>query len=178
MPRVPRDFTLQLRPAVRSDQWTIRRIVWLALINPLDLDWRRFVVAEIEGRCVGVGQVKSHSGGLRELASIAVIPEWQGCGISSAIIRELLARESGPVYLTCRVELESYYERFGFHRLSIAEMPAYFRRFYGLSRAFTWIPGIGWRLKIIVMQGQGGTAAMESVRGKQLEPKRLAQKRQ
>lgn len=162
MPRIPNEFPLELRPAKKGDQWTIRRIVWLALINPLELDWRRFTIAEIEGRCVGVGQVKSHSNGPRELASIAVIPERQGQGIGSAIIRELLSQERGPVYLTCREELESFYERFGFHQLSMAEMPANFRGYYHLGRALGWVPGFSRRLRIIVMEGRGGSALQEN----------------
>jgi len=44
------------------------------------------------------------------------------------LIKTLLAREHGVVYLTCRRQLQGYYERFGFRRLEPAEFPPYFKR--------------------------------------------------
>jgi N-acetylglutamate synthase-like GNAT family acetyltransferase len=95
----------------------------------MSLDWPNFVVAEGDGAIVVVGQVKAHRDGTRELASIAVVPARQSQGLGRAIIETLLARERGVVlYLTCRRELQGYYERFGFRRLERAEYPPYFRR--------------------------------------------------
>jgi ribosomal protein S18 acetylase RimI-like enzyme len=95
-----------IRPAIEADQPTIRRLIKQANINRMDLRWLNFVVAEDGGAIVGVGQVKAHSDGSRELASIAVVPELQGRGIGGAIIKTLLAREGDRVlYLTCRRQL-------------------------------------------------------------------------
>ncbi|HEV2034208.1 MAG TPA: GNAT family N-acetyltransferase [Candidatus Dormibacteraeota bacterium] len=118
-----------IRSATQADQATIRRLVREANINPMSLDWPNFVVAEEDGMIVGVGQVKTHRDGSRELASIAVVPARQGQGIARALIETLLAREPGVVlYLTCRRELEGLYQRFGFRTLKRAEYPPYFRR--------------------------------------------------
>ena len=119
---------LTIRSATQGDQETIRRIIKAAGINPMSLNWPNFVVAEDGGAIVGIGQVKTHGDGSRELASIAVIPARQSHGIGGAIIKTLLARERGVVHLTCRRELQGYYERFGFTRLDPAEFPRYFRR--------------------------------------------------
>jgi hypothetical protein len=54
-------MSYSIRPTRAKERWTIRRIVWCARINPFDLDWRRFLVAEENGNIVGVGQVKLHS---------------------------------------------------------------------------------------------------------------------
>lgn len=95
----------------------------------MSVNWPNFVVAEDDGAIVGVGQVKAHDDGSRELASIAVVPARQKQGIGRAIIETLLGREPGVVlYLTCRRELESYYEPFGFRRLVPSDYPPYFRR--------------------------------------------------
>jgi N-acetylglutamate synthase-like GNAT family acetyltransferase len=127
---------MHIRPALATDQATIQRIVRAAHINPMGLDWRRFFVAEKDGQVIGTGQIKTHGDGSRELASVAVIPQYRQRGIASAIIRELLARESGKVYLFCRPPLESFYQPFGFRRIGRAEMPPYFRRMYGVASAF------------------------------------------
>src|SRR5262245_44198335 len=118
-----------IRPANAEDQYAITAIVRAARLNPSDLDWQRFLLAQWGQDVIGVGQVKLHQDGSRELASIAVVPEWQGQGIGGALVRALMARESGPLYLMCNTPRESYYERFGFQRLGRAAMPAYLRRF-------------------------------------------------
>lgn len=118
-----------IRPAIEADQPTIRRLIKEAGINRMDLRWPNFVVAEDGGAIVGVGQVKTHGDGSRELASIAVVPQLQGRGIGGAIIKTLLGREGNRVlYLTCRRQLTGYYERFGFHTLERGDYPPYFRR--------------------------------------------------
>src|SRR5215207_11554125 len=100
---------LIIRPAAADDQFVITAIVRAALINPRDLDWRRFLLAQWGQDVVGVGQVKPHRDGSRELASIAVVPEWQGNGVGGALIRALLSRATGPLYLLRDAEREHYY---------------------------------------------------------------------
>jgi len=122
-------LAMTIRPATAADEPTIRRMIREANLNRMNLHWPNFVVAEQEGAIVGIGQVKQHRDGSRELASMAVVPGRQGQGIGSAIIKTLLSGEGGRVlYLTCRRQLRGYYERFGFRRLERAEYPRYFRR--------------------------------------------------
>lgn len=130
-----------LRPATQADQKIIERIIRDAGINPMALDWRRFLIAEEKGQVIGIGQVKPHGDGSRELASIAVIPERRGQGIASEIIRTLLAKESGDVYLTCRAQLESFYKRFGFRKIKREEMTIYFRRLHRIGNLFARLAG-------------------------------------
>jgi N-acetylglutamate synthase-like GNAT family acetyltransferase len=106
-------------------------------------------MADEDGEVVGMGQVKSHGDGSRELASIAVVPARQGQGIGSAIIQTLLAGEPGVVlHLSCRRQLEGYYERFGFARLEPASYPPYFRRTTLLVSRITRLFG----LHLVVMR--------------------------
>jgi N-acetylglutamate synthase-like GNAT family acetyltransferase len=125
-----------IRPATEADQDTIRRLIREAGLNPMSLDWPHFVVAEQDGAVVGIGQVKPHRDGSRELASIAVVPALQGSGIGGAVIRTLLARETGVLHLTCRRQMQGYYERFGFRRLEPSEFPPYFRRLIPIVNVF------------------------------------------
>ena len=125
-----------IRPATKADQATIRRLIREANLNRMSLDWPNFVVAEQEGAVVGIGQVKPHKDGSRELASIAVVPAQQGSGIGSAVIRTLLAREAGVLHLTCRRQMQGYYERFGFRRLEPSEFPPYYKRLIPIVNTF------------------------------------------
>jgi N-acetylglutamate synthase-like GNAT family acetyltransferase len=137
-----------IRPAAEADQAAIRRLIREANLNAMSLDWPNFVVAEQEGAVVGLGQVKPHKDGSRELASIAVVPGRQGSGIGSAVIRTLLARETGVLHLTCRRQMQGYYERFGFRRLELAEFPPYFKRLIPIVNVFARM----WGIEIAVMR--------------------------
>ena len=143
--------TLTLRPARATDQPIIDHLIHDVGINPMSLDWHRFVIAEDEGLVIGVGLIKPHRDGSRELASIAVIPERRGQGIARQIIEHLLAQESETLYLTCRSQLESFYARFGFRRIEPDAMPPYFRRMIRLANLFSpLMRGV----QIIVMKRQ------------------------
>lgn len=143
-----------IRSATAEDQYAIRLIVRAALLNPLALDWPRFIVAHDGWQVIGVGQIKPHRDGRRELASIAVVPEWQGQGVGSAIIMALLARESGTIYLTCMDRLVPYYTRFGFRRVERADMPPYFRRVERLMNTLLWLARRRERLAVMRLAQQ------------------------
>jgi len=118
-----------LRPAHESEANRIKDLIQLVGINPMDLDWKRFVVAVNErDEMIGCGQVKPHGKEILELASIAVKPEYQGQGIARMIVEHLLNGSPRPLYLTCRSRLEPFYEKFGFHAITYAEMPRYYQR--------------------------------------------------
>jgi amino-acid N-acetyltransferase len=148
-----------IRRAVRADQTSITALVRAAGINPFDLRWQRFLVADDGGRVIGVVQIKPHRDGSRELASLAVVPEYRGQGVGGALIGVLLATEGGPVYLTCADRLEGYYTRFGFRRLEPPEMPPYFRRLSRLTRvlgSFLRVFGQHWRILVMAREQENG----------------------
>ncbi|MCS6964699.1 GNAT family N-acetyltransferase [Thermoflexus sp.] len=132
---------IRLRPARPEDQIIIRRLVCQARLNPFDLHWSRFQVIEAGEQVVGVGQIRHHGDGTRELASLVVDPAWRGRGLGSILVRALMAQEPGPLYLVCRRELEGFYQRFGFQRISGQEMPPRFRWIDRMARLFgrSWI---------------------------------------
>jgi len=142
-----------IRPASADDQFAITAIVRAARIYPRDLDWQRFLLAQWGQDIVGVGQVKPHADGSRELASIAVVPEWQGNGVGGALIRALLSRETGPLHLMCNADREHYYERFGFRRLERPAAPRYFRRLMWIAPVIRLLSLN--RLRLIVMGRDG-----------------------
>ena len=141
------DFTL--RPATENDFPAIRDLIHRVGINPMALDWQRFVLAvDASDRMLGCGQLKPHGPDVLELASIAVEPSFQGQGIARLVIEHLIARAPRPLYLTCRARLETFYARWGFRSIEFAEMPPYFRR---LAR-FARLVGALFNEKMLVMK--------------------------
>ena len=132
--------TVKIRPAVEADQATIKAMARAVRLIPHGLHWPRFLVAEEGGRVVGIWQVKVHKGGTREVASGAVLPEYQRRGIGAELIRALLAREHGQLYLRCDERRASFYERFGFRRVEPSELPSDFRRDYWMARIISAVP--------------------------------------
>ena len=135
-------MTITLRLATAADAEPIRALIQRVQINPFGLQWQRFTIAEEDGRFVGCVQVKPHWDGMRELASLAVLPAAQGHGVGAMLIRAVLAQEKPGLHLMCRSELEPFYQRFGFVRL---EPPA---RPYSLR----FLPWLG----TLLMRWQGG----------------------
>ena len=62
-----------LRPARETESAQIKALNHLVGINPMDLDWKRFVVAVNDrDEMIGCGQLKPHGKDILELASLAV----------------------------------------------------------------------------------------------------------
>jgi N-acetylglutamate synthase-like GNAT family acetyltransferase len=139
-----------IRRATAEDEHAIKAIVRAARLNPMRLDWPRFVVAAWGEDVIGVGQVKPHGDGTRELASLAVVPEWQGQHLGSLIVRALLAREAGTLHLLCLPEMAGYYARFGFRRLGRAELTPYFRRIDSAARVMRLLAGDRLHLPVVM----------------------------
>jgi len=130
---------VELRPARAADRGVIWAMVLQEQLNPLGLDWRRFLLAvDQDGAVIGCVQIKAH-GQVRELASLVVRPAWRGRGVARLLIERIRAGQAGPLYLMCRGGLQPLYALFGFRALERREMPPYFRRIhqmFGLLRFF------------------------------------------
>ena len=126
----------EIRPALENESTQIKDLIHMVGINPMGLDWKRFLVAvEGSGRVIGCGQVKPHGADILELASIAVPEEFRGQGIARRIIEELLAQNPRPLYLMCVEHNGPMYEKFGFRAVDHNGMPKYFRRIKNLFAA-------------------------------------------
>ena len=102
-------------------------------LDPTSLRWENFLVAEKEGHVVGIGQVKPYRGA-RELGSLVVLSAYRRQGAGAAIVRALIERESGALFLLCRDRLESYYARFGFQRVGLRDLYGAVRLKYALTQ--------------------------------------------
>lgn len=118
----------------------IRGLIHRVGINPMDLNWKHFIVAETdEGAFIGCAQLKPHKDGSLELASLAVEDAFRGQGVAQALIEQLMAQAPRPLYLMCRPELGVFYERFGFKVISTEDMPPYFRRMLRVIRVMVFL---------------------------------------
>ena len=123
-----------IRPARETEAAQIQDLIHLVSINPMGLDWKRFVVAvDDRDEILGCGQLKPHGQDIVELASIAVYPEHRGTGMARLIIEHLLKDSPRPLYLMCQSSVGPLYEKFGFRAISYEEMPRYFQRMSKLA---------------------------------------------
>jgi N-acetylglutamate synthase-like GNAT family acetyltransferase len=128
-----------LHPATEADQHTISAMVRGAGLNPVNLHWVNFWVAEADGRVVGVAQLRPHADGSRELASLVVDAAYRRQGIGEQLVRQLLATYHAPIYLFCEEPLGDYYARFGFYRVERRALPPPLARLYAAGRVVTWL---------------------------------------
>ena len=134
----------QIREAVAADAPAIRGLVGQAQLNPLDLNWRRFLVADDHGQIVACAQVRVHHGGTRELASVAVASSYRGRGVGRAIGEAAIAREPvRPLYLYTESRTEAFWARFGFRRVEGDAIPRDMRGSLRIARVvtalFSWV---------------------------------------
>jgi N-acetylglutamate synthase-like GNAT family acetyltransferase len=146
--------SISIRPATGADQGAISRLIREARLDPRDLDWHRFLVAGAGAEVVGCAQVRVHSRGTRELASVAVTPGRQRSHIGGRLVESILAQEQSVVYLMTRCETEGYFERFGFRQIAAADAPADFRRQFRIGQVITTLisPLARRRIRIVPMR--------------------------
>ena len=130
-------MAIDIRPARHEDQETIVSFIRQAKLNPRNLKWQNFLVAEENGQIVGIRQVKVYEQGTREVASGFVLPEYRRQGISARLMEALLAREMGPLYTMVNEKRAPYYEPFGFRRVDVGQLPSDFRKEYRIGRIVT-----------------------------------------
>lgn len=142
-----------IRAARDAESAQIKDLIHLVGINPMDLDWRRFVVAVNDrDEMIGCGQLKPHGQDILELASLAVYPDQQGKGVGRAIIEHLLDNSPRPLYLMCESSVGPLYEKFGFRGISYEEMPRYFQRISKLAGLATTLARREERLLVMKLQ--------------------------
>jgi N-acetylglutamate synthase-like GNAT family acetyltransferase len=142
-----------VRPATREDFPAIRSLIRMVRINPIGLDWRRFIIVVTpEGNLIGCGQIKCHHDGSQEVASIAVQEQFRGRGMARRIIESLLSSNNDrPIYLMCRARLKDFYLKFGFRPVNIEQMPPYFRRISHLENIVNHNKQPGGRLLVMCL---------------------------
>ena len=140
-----------MRRAREDDQPHITALVRRARLNPAGLRWERFVIAERDGRTVGVAQLRRHSDGATELASMVVEPESRGHGIATRMVDALLADEQAPVYTLIDRRFVDHFARWGFARIDPRQLPRSVSRVYRIGRVVTAVGSVLRRQRIRIL---------------------------
>lgn len=144
-------MTTIIRPAQQEDQKTIVQFIRQARINSRNLNWERFLVAEVDGQVVGIRQVRVHTEDTREVGSGFVLRDHRHKDISAQLMDEILRREKGTSYLMCRDIWIPYYEQFGFRQAVVDQRPADFGKEYRIGRFITTLISIFQKDKIRII---------------------------
>jgi amino-acid N-acetyltransferase len=114
--------TRNIRPATEADDVTIHKLIRDEHLDPTSLKWQNFLVAEQDGKIVGIGQVKEYPG-CQELGSLVILQEYRRKGIAAELIAALEARAGRPLYLFTRAVMDGYYARFGYKQIRYWDAP-------------------------------------------------------
>jgi N-acetylglutamate synthase-like GNAT family acetyltransferase len=140
-----------IRRAREDDQAVISAMVRRARLNPANLDWQRFVIAERDGHAVGVAQLRRHSDGATELASLVVEPEVRGHGIAGRMVDALLVDEQTPVYTLIDRRFADHFTRWGFTPVDPGRLPRSIARVYRIGRVVTAVGSVLRRQRIRIV---------------------------
>jgi amino-acid N-acetyltransferase len=140
-----------VRRARLDDQPVIAAMVRRARLNPAGLHWEQFVVGERDGRAVGVAQLRRHSDGTKELASLVVEPGARGHGIATHMVDALLAGETAAVYALIDRRFTGHFARWGFRQVGPSQLPRPVARTYVIGRAVTALGSVLRRQRIRIV---------------------------
>lgn len=146
-----RDLRIKIRRATQDDQGLITAMVRRAHLNPRNLHWSRFWVAQLDEKVVGVGQVRLHSDGAHELASLVVQPSFRGQGVAGGIIDNLLADDHGDVYTLIDRSFIQHFQRWGFHLVEPDELPRSMMRTLRVGRIVTGVATLVTRRRLRIV---------------------------
>jgi N-acetylglutamate synthase-like GNAT family acetyltransferase len=159
---------ITVRQASAADEATITAMVRKARLNPRNLQWQRFVVAEHDGRIVGIAQLRLHDDGAAELASLVVEPALRRQGIASRLIDALLVDTQAEVYTLIDQRFVNHFNRWKFTVIDPRSLPSSVLRVYRVGRVVTTVASVLRRQPIRIVplkrspeavRGADGTAA-------------------
>lgn len=142
---------VKVRRAREEDQPVIRAMVRQARLNPANLYWERFVIAEDDIRTVGVAQLRRHGDGATELASLVVEPGVRRHGIARQMVDALLADEREPVWALIDRRFVEHFTRWGFAPVHPSELPRSVSRGYRIGQIVTAVGSVLRRQRIRIV---------------------------
>jgi N-acetylglutamate synthase-like GNAT family acetyltransferase len=131
-----------IRPATAADAPTILSMMVREGLDPSTRDWRNFIVAVDDAKAdaqsdeiVGMAQIKPYTD-CHEFGSLTVRPSHREQGIGGRLVRALVEKEPGDVWLLCRDTRVPYYTKFGFAPMDHRDAPKTLQRKLRIARLF------------------------------------------
>lgn len=122
---------LECLKAIIANEPQIRDILEKLDGDRADFDVSQFIVAKNKKEIIGCVRIKVFLDGSLELASLAVLPGYQGKGIGSELIRKLLLSEPArPIFLLTSLDKENFYKRFDFNIINTDNLPEELKKEY------------------------------------------------
>jgi N-acetylglutamate synthase-like GNAT family acetyltransferase len=141
-------MAMAIRRATEADQQAVTAMVRGARLNPRNLHWQRFVVAEHDGVIIGTAQLRLHPDGVRELASLVVEPGMRDQGVASRLVDALLTGDEEEDYMLVDRRFAHHYERWGFRQVNTRDLPRSLARQYRIGRVVTAVASVVLRRRI------------------------------
>lgn len=123
-----------VRRATPADQKAIEALVRSERLNPNQLHWPNFLLAQLGEQIVGAVQMRRHADGSCELGSLVVVPAHRGRGVARLLIDRLLDAQFATVHVVTARADSRHYERWGFRPVAPAAVPRAVRRNWRLGQ--------------------------------------------
>ena len=110
---------VEFETAARSEMPFIEDYIRDFRLDDEDLQAEQFIVLRKSGRIVAFGRIKPYGEDIYELGCVAVLEDERRQGLGKKVVQELIRRfPVREIYVT--TDLHSYFERFGFDRITAA----------------------------------------------------------
>lgn len=116
-------------------------LIYCILFTSVNQDWARFWVIECNGRVVACAKLCFYNNNYKYsvLYSLFVAHPYRHQGIASYLVLFLIQQAHKPLYLACKPELFEFYNRLGFNKITVDDLPPGLQFDLGIPR-FNVIP--------------------------------------
>lgn len=126
-----KELNVTYSPANPKDEAAIFTLLTALEGDRSNFDISKFYIAKMDDKLIGCVRIKLLTDDCLELSSLAVDKKYQGQGIGSKLVEELLSKETArPIFLFTESNKESFYNKFSFNTIEATKLPAEFKKEY------------------------------------------------
>ncbi len=126
-----KELNVTYSPANPKDEAAIFTLLTALEGDRSNFDISKFYIAKMDDKMIGCVRIKLLADDCLELSSLAVDKKYQGQGIGSKLVEELLSKETArPIFLFTESNKESFYNKFNFKTIETTKLPVEFKKEY------------------------------------------------